>query len=60
MHAEGDEQVPVSVSAELLAAAPGSRFIRVPGGHHRSIQHDCELQAASLRWVLSGLVGSRT
>jgi len=60
MHAEGDEQVPVSVSAELHAAAPGSRFIRVPGGHHRSIQHDGELQAASLRWVLSGLVGSRT
>ena len=55
MHAEGDEQVPVTVSAELHAAAPGSRFIRLPGGHHRSIQHDSELQAASLRWLLAGL-----
>lgn len=55
MHAEGDEQVPVTVSAELHAAAPGSRFVRVPGGHHRSIQHDGELQAASLRWLLAGL-----
>ncbi|MCP9488701.1 MAG: lysophospholipase [Solirubrobacteraceae bacterium MAG38_C4-C5] len=58
LHAEGDEQVPVTVSAELHAAAPGSRFIRVPGGHHRSIQHDGELQAASLRWLLCGLVNS--
>ena len=55
MHAEGDEQVPITVSAELHAAAPGSRFVRVPGGHHRSIQHDRELQAASLRWLLAGV-----
>jgi pimeloyl-ACP methyl ester carboxylesterase len=55
LHAEGDEQVPVSVSAELHAVAAGSRFVRVPGGHHRSIQHDGELQAASLRWVLAAL-----
>jgi pimeloyl-ACP methyl ester carboxylesterase len=30
MHAEGDEQVPISVSRELHAAAPGSRLIAVP------------------------------
>ncbi|MDQ3608879.1 MAG: hypothetical protein M3459_08265, partial [Actinomycetota bacterium] len=60
LHAEGDEQVPVTVSAELHAAAPGSRFVRSPGGHHRSIQHDGELQAASLRWLLAGLTSSRT
>ena len=59
MHAEGDEQVPVTVSAELHAAAPGSRFVRLPGGHHRSIQHDGELQAASLRWLLAGLTAPR-
>lgn len=59
MHAEGDEQVPVTASAELHAAAPGSRFVRPPGGHHRSIQHDGELQAASLRWLLRRLVGGR-
>ena len=25
----------------------GSRFVEVPGGHHRSVQHDAELQAAA-------------
>ena len=59
MHAEGDDQVPVTVSAELHSAAPGSRFVRLPGGHHRSIQHDAELQAASLRWLLAGLTAPR-
>lgn len=59
MHAEGDEQVPVAASAQLHAAAPGSRFVRVPGGHHRSIQYDGELQAASLRWLLAGPPCSR-
>ena len=53
LHAEGDEQVPVEHSRELAAAlhAPGSRLIVVPGGHHRSIQHDGELQAVSLRFI---------
>lgn len=53
LHAEGDEQVPIQHSRELAAAvtAPGSRLIAVPGGHHRSIQHDAELQAVSLRFV---------
>ncbi len=53
MHAEGDERVPIRQSRELagLAGAPGSRLIAVPGGHHRSVQHDSELQAASLRFI---------
>jgi uncharacterized protein len=53
LHAEGDEQVPVQHSRELAAivGAPGSRLITVPGGHHRSIQHDEELQAVSLRFI---------
>jgi hypothetical protein len=53
LHAEGDEQVPVEHSRELaaLAMAQGSRLIAVPGGHHRSVQHDPELQAASLRFI---------
>ena len=51
MHAEGDEQVPISVSRELHAAAPGSRLIAVPGGHHRSIQHDPELTAVAVRFL---------
>src|SRR5437588_557006 len=53
LHAEGDEQVPVEQSRELAAAMrdPESRLIVVPGGHHRSIQHDHELQAVSLRFI---------
>lgn len=52
LHAEGDERVPVEHSAMLHAAAPGSRFIRVAGGDHGSVQHDAELQAASVRFLL--------
>jgi uncharacterized protein len=57
LHAEGDEQVPVQHSRELaaLVRSPGSRLITVPGGHHRSIQHDPELQAVSLRFVRKAL-----
>jgi alpha-beta hydrolase superfamily lysophospholipase len=53
LHAEGDEQVPVEHSRELAAKTthPHSRLIAVPGGHHRSVQHDPELQATSLRWL---------
>ncbi len=53
LHAEGDEQVPVAHSRELIASArvPASRLIAVPGGHHRSVQHDEELQAASVRFL---------
>jgi pimeloyl-ACP methyl ester carboxylesterase len=53
MHAEGDEQVPVQYSRELAALAvhPESRLVAVPGGHHRSVQHDDELQAVSLRFI---------
>jgi len=57
MHAEGDEEVPVEHSRELAAEMqhPRSRLIAVPGGHHRSIQHDEELQAVSLRFVQRSL-----
>jgi len=53
LHAEGDEQVPVQHSRELEhhLLHPASRLIVVPGGHHRSIQHDEELQAVSLRFL---------
>lgn len=51
LHADGDEIVPVEVSRALHAAAPGSRIVVTPGGHHRSIQHDAELQAFSARWL---------
>jgi uncharacterized protein len=57
LHAEGDEQVPVSQSRELARVMlhPSSRLITVPGGHHRSVQHDGELQAVSLRFIQEAL-----
>jgi hypothetical protein len=53
LHATGDEVVPVEHSRELSAGlrGEGSRLIEVPGGHHRSIQHDAELQAFSIRFL---------
>src|SRR5438874_2414644 len=53
LHAEGDERVPADHSAELHRAAgsESKRLLIVPGGHHRSIQHDGELQGESLRFI---------
>ncbi len=52
LHAEGDEVVPVEHSRALARRAPaGSRLVAVPGGHHRSVQHDPELQALAVRFV---------
>jgi alpha-beta hydrolase superfamily lysophospholipase len=53
LHAEGDEQISVEHSRELAqhARVPGSRLVTVPGGHHRMVQHDPELQALTLRWI---------
>ncbi len=52
MHARGDEQVPYTVSEELYAAAAEpKRLLMVPGGHHRSLQHDVEMQNESLRFL---------
>jgi len=59
LHAAGDEQVPVEHSRELARAMrlPGSRLIVVPGGHHRSVQHDAELQAVSVRFIKKAIGG---
>ena len=52
LHAQGDEQVPYTVSEALYAAAERpKRLLILPGGHHRSLQHDGEIQAESLRFV---------
>jgi alpha-beta hydrolase superfamily lysophospholipase len=53
LHAEGDEQVPVEHSVALATAssAPATELVVVPGGHHRSVQHDPELQARALAWL---------
>jgi fermentation-respiration switch protein FrsA (DUF1100 family) len=52
MHAEGDEQIEAAWSEELLEhAAEPRRLLIAPGGDHRSLQHDSELQAEALRWT---------
>jgi pimeloyl-ACP methyl ester carboxylesterase len=53
LHAEGDEVVPVAHAARLHEIAAGSRFVRVPDGHHRSVQHDAALQAASVEFLVA-------
>jgi alpha-beta hydrolase superfamily lysophospholipase len=60
LHARGDEQVPYTVSQELFeAAGEPKRLLLLPGGHHRSIQHDLELQAESLRFVERAVEGGQ-
>lgn len=52
LHAKGDDRVPYAWSEQLAErAGQPSRFVLLPGGHHRSVQHDPELQAMSLRWL---------
>lgn len=52
IHARGDEQVPYTWSEELFRHASEPRkLIVLPGGHHRSAQHDAELHGIALRWL---------
>lgn len=52
LHAEGDDEVPSAWSQELYErAAEPRKLILVPGGDHRSLQHDAELQAVALGWL---------
>jgi fermentation-respiration switch protein FrsA (DUF1100 family) len=52
LHARGDDEVPAAYSEELYERAKDPRkLVVVPGGHHRSVQHDPELQAVALRWM---------
>jgi fermentation-respiration switch protein FrsA (DUF1100 family) len=52
VHARGDEQIPSEWSEELYGhAAEPRKLIVLPGGHHRSVQHDAELQGVALRWM---------
>ena len=58
LHAAGDDQVPADSSREIHErAAEPKRLIIVPGGHHRSVQHDAELQGEALRWLERTLAG---
>jgi uncharacterized protein len=52
LHADGDEEIPSDWSRELFEHKPDPRrLIITPGGHHRSLQHDQELQGVSLKWI---------
>jgi pimeloyl-ACP methyl ester carboxylesterase len=57
-HAEGDERVPVAGSRALAARLRhrASRVDVLPGGDHRSVQHDGAAQAAALDWLRAVLV----
>jgi alpha-beta hydrolase superfamily lysophospholipase len=55
LHAEGDERVPVAHSRALAERAPQAKLVTVPGGHHRSVQHDPELQQLALEWLRQAL-----
>jgi uncharacterized protein len=59
IHAQGDERVPYQHSVMLheRTAASTKRLLVMPGGHHRSVQHDAELQGESLRFVRRALGG---
>jgi alpha-beta hydrolase superfamily lysophospholipase len=58
MHAQGDEQVPYTVSQELYdAAGRPKRLLLLPGGHHRSLQHDLEMQAETVRFITRAVRG---
>jgi len=53
LHAEDDDLVAIEHSARLHEQAPGSRFVRVPGGDHGSVQHDPALQDEAVRFLLT-------
>jgi uncharacterized protein len=61
VHARGDEVVPCAFSEELyeLAEEP-KRLLILDGGHHRSVQHDPEIQGETLRWLERTLARPRT
>ena len=59
LHARGDEQIPYTVSEDLYAAAhEPKRLLVFPGGHHRSLQHDIEVQSLS-RGFIENAAGRR-
>lgn len=60
LHAEGDESVPYGHSVDLheRSVAEPKKLVVLPGGHHRSIQHDVEMQNYALSFVRRAM-GSR-
>ena len=59
LHAQGDERVPHTVSRELHEAArEPKRLVVFPGGHHRSLQHDLEVQNLTARFLERAFTGA--
>ena len=59
IHARGDEQVPYTVSEQVYESArEPKRLLLMPGGHHRSVQHDEELQAVSRKFIRDAAASS--
>ncbi len=60
LHAEGDERVPVRHSIELheRSRARAKRLLVLPGGHHRSVQHDVDLQIEAVRFIRRAFAGA--
>lgn len=58
LHAEGDEVVPVAHSRALHERAPASELVAVPGGDHRSIQHDPAWQARSIAFLTAAFTAA--
>jgi len=57
IHARGDERIESEWSEELYErAGEPKKLVLLPGGHHRSAQHDPELQGVALRWLERALV----
>lgn len=58
LHAMGDERVPYRISEEIYQRkADPRKLVILPGGHHRSVQHDGELQGMALRWITKAFAG---
>jgi fermentation-respiration switch protein FrsA (DUF1100 family) len=56
LHAQGDERIPSDFSEEVAARKPEpKKLVILPGGHHRSVQHDPEMQSVALAWLSSKL-----
>jgi uncharacterized protein len=56
LHAQGDERIPSDFSEELARRkAPPKKLVVLPGGHHRSVQHDPELGSIALAWLAAQL-----
>ena len=56
LHANGDERIPSDWSQELHERkAEPRKLVILPGGHHRSVQHDQELQSVALAWIAKRL-----